>query len=210
MFIISIKNGKKKIAAVLALAVAVVAVVAVSAKVRSKSPQAVNAGKKYSLSASSNNERIAFFKQFGWQAKQDPLSEKDVTIPEKFNNVFINYNNIQKEQGLDLEPYAGKQCKQYIYEITNYPQQQSMRGTLLVYNGRVIGGDLSTTELDGFMTGFSGQTESNDNSESNRSSSCTSSGAQKKASSSSVASSKIEEASQPSSSQIPANAWPTD
>ena len=209
MFVISIKNGKKKIAAVLALAVAVVAVAAVSAKVRGTSPQAVNAGKKYGLSASDNTERVAFFKQFGWQVKAEPLSEMVVTIPEKFNDVYINYNNIQQEQGLDLKPYAGKQCKQYIYEITNYPQQQSMRGTILVYGGRVIGGDISTPALDGFMTGFDGQINSNDNSVSGPVLAYTKGGTLKGSASSSQ-SSKTEEASKPASSQIPANAWPTD
>lgn len=209
MFVISIKNGKKKMAAILALVVAVVAVAAVSAKVRGTSQQAVDAGKKYSLSASNNTERIAFFKQFGWQAKQEPLSEKDVTIPEKFNDIYINYNNIQEEQGLDLKPYAGKQCKQYIYEITNYPQQKSMRGTILVYNGKVIGGDLSTTELDGFMTGFDGQIDSDDNSLSGPAVAYSSDGTLKDASSS-LPGTKTEETSKPVSSQIPANAWPTD
>lgn len=208
MFVVSIKHGKKKLAAVIAAVAAVLAVAGVSAYVRGAEPKAVNAGKKYSLAASDNNERVAFFKQFGWQVKEEPVSEREVSIPEEFNDVYISYNNIQQEQGLDIKPYAGKKCTQYIYEVTNYPRQESMRGTILVYNGRVIGGDLSTAALDGFMTGFDGQINSDDNSLAGPAPAYGDDGLLTDASASQP--SEVEETSKPSSSQVPANAWPTD
>lgn len=34
-----------------------------------------------------------------------------------------------------------------------------MRAVLLVYEGEVIGGDISSVAIDGFMTGFGGEKE---------------------------------------------------
>lgn len=213
MFVLSFRTDRRKTIAVLAAALVVVTAVMVLTRLHQSAPTAECAGKKYSLAASTNAERIAFFKQFGWEVKAEPLSTQDVTIPQKFDEVYVNYNNIQQEQGLDLTPYAGKTCKQWIYEVTNYPQQESMRGTILVLNGQVIGGDLSTPALDGFMTGFDGQVESEDFSQGQPTLSrglngvlTLDSGTKK----SSANTSSVEEAKKPVSSQIPANAWPTD
>ena len=162
MFVLSVKPNRKKTIAVLGVLLVAVTAVIVLVSLRSSGAQAESAGKKYSLSAGTNEERMAFFKQFGWEVKTEPISTGDITIPANFSDVYTAYNNIQKEQGLDLLPYAGKTCTQWIYQITNYPQQEYMRGTILVCDGKVVGGDLSTPQLDGFMTGFDGQVESND------------------------------------------------
>lgn len=209
MFVVSIKNAKRKLIAILAVILVIVTLAIVLTKLHTGSQNAEYADKKYSLAAGTNEEKITFFKQFGWNAETEPLSVKDVTIPQTFNDVYVNYNNIQKEQGLDLMPYAGKTCKQWVYQITNYPQQESMRGTILVYNDRVIGGDLSTPELNGFMTGFDGQINSNDYSLDQPTLSRDINGTLT-AVSSVPASSATPEAKKAVSSQIPANAWPTD
>lgn len=211
MFVLSVKHDRKKTITVLAVLLVAVTAVITLVSLHSASPQAVSSGKKYSLSAATNDERVAFFKQFGWDVKSEPTSSGEVTIPEKFNDVYTTYNNIQKEQGLDLLPYAGKTVEQWIYDVTNYPQQQNMRATILVYNGRVIGGDLSTPELDGFMTGFDGQMESQDYSIDQPTLARSNTGTLTSVSSASAAqTSSVQEAKRAVSSTIPANAWPTD
>ena len=71
---------------------------------------------------------------------------------------YEKYNEIQKAQNLDLTPYAGKRAKRWTYNIKNYPGYEGDSGTvqanILVYEGAVIGGDICSTELDGFMQGF--------------------------------------------------------
>ena len=71
---------------------------------------------------------------------------------------MTKYNEIQKAQNLDLTPYAGKRAKRWTYNIKNYPGYEGDSGTvqanILVYEGAVIGGDICSTELDGFMQGF--------------------------------------------------------
>lgn len=211
MFVLSVKHNRKK--TILVLAVLLVAVTAIIALLgmHHASPQAVCSGKKYALSAATNEERVAFFKQFGWDVKSEPASSGEVIIPEKFNDVYNTYNNIQKEQGLDLLPYAGKTVQQWIYQVTNYPQQEAMRGTILVYNGKVVGGDLSTPQLDGFMTGFDGQVESQDYSIDQPTLARNNTGTLTSVSSASAAqTSSVQEAKKAASSTIPANAWPTD
>ncbi len=237
MFVLSVKPSRKKTVAVLCVLLVAVTAVILLVSLRSSNAQADSAGEKYSLNAGTNEERVAFFKQFGWDVKAEPVSTGDISIPATFSDVYTAYNNIQKEQGLDLLPYAGKTCTQYIYQITNYPQQEYMRGTLLVYKGKVVGGDLSTPQLDGFMTGFDGQTESNDytldqptlsrgplgdliDNDSGASSALSSaaSKAPAKAVSSAAPASKAPSkgssaargTKKPTSSTIPANAWPTD
>lgn len=220
MFIFSVKADKRKICVALAAVLLVVTSVIVIAKMRTEKPSAVSAGMKYSLSAGTSDERIAFFQQFNWQVAPEPVSVQDVTIPATFNDVYTNYNRIQKDQGLDLTPYAGKVCRQWVYVVLNYPDETPVRATILVYNNLVIGGDLSTTAVDGFMAGFRGEQSSFDLMKSasgvSGASSKAASAASSKASSSKPASSKAPassseaEAKPKTSSAIPTNAWPTD
>jgi len=235
MFIFSIKADKKKICVVLAVILLAVTSVIVLTKFHNSVPTAECGGVKYTLSAGSNEERVSFFSQFGWKVDTEPVEIKDVVIPAKFNDVYLSYNNIQKEQGLDLEPYEGKTCRQWVYSVKNYPQSTNVRATILVLNNRVIGGDLSTTALDGFMTGFTGEQPSMDNSLDSMMASSTpssvadksgaSSAAANKSKASSVAPNKSKASSAAAnkskassaaanksgvSSAIPTNAWPTD
>ena len=204
MLTFTVKADKRKMFIVLAVLLLAVTAAIVLTKVHNAVPSAECAGVKYTLSAATNEERVSFFSQFGWKVDAEPVEIKDVVIPAKFNDVYISYNNIQKEQGLDLEPYAGKTCHQWVYTVKNYPQSTDVRATLLVFDNRVIGGDLSTTALDGFMTGFRGEQESDDYSMDLMLNSSASSAAETKSLESKA------QAKGSASSAIPANAWPTD
>ncbi len=65
--------------------------------------------------------------------------------------VYNNYNNLQLEAGYDLSLYKGKDCIMYTYEIYNHPFGKAF-AHIIVYKGEVIGGDISSVNLDGFMT----------------------------------------------------------
>lgn len=100
-------------------------------------------------------DRLVFIRSFGWQIKEEPVQVEEVLIPESFDGVYEEYNDIQKEQGLDLTKNAGRLCTKYTYEITNYPTgEKGVLINLLVYKGTVIGGDVMSPKLDGFMHGF--------------------------------------------------------
>ncbi len=80
---------------------------------------------------------------------------EDVMIPTEFNDVYTQYNEMQKQQGFNLEAYRGECAKRIAYEVTNYPgQEENVRANVLVYDGKVIGGDICSIESDGFIQGF--------------------------------------------------------
>ena len=110
------------------------------------------------MKATNNDERVAFFSQFGLEAAEEPIEVKEIVIPAEFDDNYIRYNEIQKKQGLDLEPFKGTRVKYWSYEILNYPGLENsdgrIRGNLLIYNGIIIGGDVSDIALDGFMHTF--------------------------------------------------------
>lgn len=122
-----------------------------------------NAQQKYnntinSLSAVSENEILLFILNYGWQVDEEPIDVRDVVIPESFDEVYNNYNKIQSEQGFNLEKYAGQKVKRWTYIIRNYPgttpNDDFIRINILVSDGVVIGGDVCSVKLDGFMHGF--------------------------------------------------------
>ena len=66
-------------------------------------------------------DRIGFLAQFGWETSGAPTEQTDVTVPAEFDKIMKSYNEVQKQQGLDLTKYKGKTVTRYTYEITNYP-----------------------------------------------------------------------------------------
>ena len=111
-----------------------------------------------------NEQRLDFVKSFGWEVVEEPVEVMEVIIPKEFDSVYEGYNSMQKKQGFDLTKHAGKRCKRYSYEVTNYPGQESdVRFHLIVRDNKVIGGDISSLLAGGFMHGFNApetQTES--------------------------------------------------
>lgn len=166
MFVYSVKASKKRVFIILiVLAVAVGAVFVFfsnSADMASKTP-------KVNVTAGTNEERIAFLSQFGWKAGADPLEVREVVIPAVFDQVYQNYNTLQQRQDFDLAKYAEKRVKRWTYAITNYPGYAAdsglVRANLLVYDGKVIGGDICSIELNGFMHGFQVESMTTDASE---------------------------------------------
>jgi hypothetical protein len=110
---------------------------------------------KYKLTAGTNQERINFLSQFGWQVNNKPISQQDIVVPKKFEKEYEDYNKIQKKQGLDLKKFEGKTCKKIVYFITNYPEKaEEIKATLLIRSNKVIGGDISSSKYKGLMHGF--------------------------------------------------------
>ena len=103
----------------------------------------------------SNEERIAFLEQFGWQVDATPVESTTVTIPREFDKVFAAYNELQRRQGLDLSTYSGKTVERYTYTVTNYENYEgAVLANLLIYRGRVIGADICSADTAGFVHGL--------------------------------------------------------
>lgn len=98
--------------------------------------------------------REQFLRSFGYECDISSETEKQTVIPSEFDEVYSKYNDLQKSQGYDLSAYRGKTVKLYSVRITNYDNEQNVYASLLVLDGKIIGGDVHSTELDGFMHGF--------------------------------------------------------
>ena len=95
-------------------------------------------------SPATNDGRIAFLRGFGWEVAASPVESSQVKIPREATAVFERYNQLQKSQGYDLTPYAGKNVMRFVYKITNYPgASEPVYATLLVYKNQIIGGDVT-------------------------------------------------------------------
>ncbi len=102
-----------------------------------------------------NEDRVNFLAQFGWQVKPEAVESVEVTVPEEFDKIFTAYNELQKRQGLDLSKYKKKNVQRYTYEITNYDGYDGVvYANILVYRNRVIGGDVCSADVKGFMHGL--------------------------------------------------------
>ena len=98
--------------------------------------------------------RVAFLADCGWSVETPALKEETVLIPKQFNAVFETYNDLQKQQGFDLSRYAGKEVKLYTYKVVGSNLGENVIATLYVSGGNVVGGDVHSTALDGFMCGL--------------------------------------------------------
>ena len=96
-----------------------------------------------------------FLSQFGWTVSAEPIETKTVTIPAEFDKVFAAYNELQKSQGLNLAKYKNKEVTRYTFSVTNYEGYDgTVWANVLVWRNRVIGGDICSADVSGFVHGF--------------------------------------------------------
>jgi hypothetical protein len=151
MFVYSFKASKRQIISMILCVVMLIAVlvVAILWPLGSASAETFEP-----VGGNSNDERVAFLKDLGYEIDAKASTVKEVLIPDEFDDVFERYNKIQKEAGMDLEPYHGKRVKCWTYQVSNIPSQGVVQANVFIYKNKIIGGDVSSTALDGFMHGL--------------------------------------------------------
>lgn len=92
--------------------------------------------------------RLKYIAGLGIEVQTGDFKEKQVQIPLEFKAVYKNYNKLQEKAGYDLSNYKGVSATLYSYGARN---AAGYTVNLLVYRGRIIGGDFSSTALDGEM-----------------------------------------------------------
>lgn len=102
--------------------------------------------------ALTNTMRLDYLKNTGYVVIEDMPSTKNVILPEIFSDVYSNYNDLQLSAGYDLSLYKGCEVTIYSYQI-NAPGDYdgTCFANMIVYNNRIIGGDVSSAALGGFM-----------------------------------------------------------
>ena len=158
MFVVSLSKNKIKKTLLITGAVILISVCAVVLLSFAGRVQQIRNGDAPALSAASEEEILTFISGYGWQVDESPVEVREVIIPATFDEVYKNYNQIQTEQGFNLEKYAGQRVKRWTYIVRNYPETSPaddfIRINILVSDGVVIGGDVCSVKLDGFMHGF--------------------------------------------------------
>lgn len=105
----------------------------------------------------SADDAAEFLTQFGWTVDAGSVETANVTIPAEFDKIFAGYNEMQKAQGLDLSKYKRKSVTRYTFTVTNYRDYDgTVYANVLVYRNRVIGGDICSADVSGFIHGFEG------------------------------------------------------
>lgn len=149
MMVMTTKLDLKKILVVLAAIVGVIVALVLLLQGNDESTPTATAA------VSSNDGRVQFLKNFGWEVTTSPKESGQVKIPAESTEVFDRYNALQKSQGYDLSQYAGKTVMRYVYEIKNFPEAtEPVYATVLVYKNQVIGGDVTNTAAKGAVQGF--------------------------------------------------------
>ncbi len=101
------------------------------------------------------DDRIAFLGQFGWEVNPATVETAEITVPQEFDKILKTYNEVQKQQGLDLTKYRGKNVTRYTYEITNYNGYSGkVYANIIIFKNRVVGGDICSADVNGFIHGF--------------------------------------------------------
>ena len=105
------------------------------------------------INAKTNAQRVSFIKSLGFVPDENSAESKTVTVPAVFSAVYENYNLLQKEAGYDLSAYRGAKITLYTYPVGKIRKDcnDDYYINLMVYKGRVIGGDISSRNIDGEM-----------------------------------------------------------
>ncbi|MBE6899781.1 MAG: DUF4830 domain-containing protein [Ruminococcaceae bacterium] len=100
-----------------------------------------NAAESISLRVTNNEERTGYIASKGFKTAEEPSLVEEILLPEEFDEILSEYNEIQKESGFDLSPYLGKKVKKYVYPIEG---KEEVFATLYVYENKVIAADIAS------------------------------------------------------------------
>jgi hypothetical protein len=109
-----------------------------------------------SIRVESPADIVAFLGTFGWAVEPEPVTVRNVQIPARFTEAYQQYNNLQKQQGFDLSRYRADIVESYTFRVLNHPVVGDVFANVLVFRNRIIGGDICSFAINGFMTTFDG------------------------------------------------------
>lgn len=157
MFIYSLRASSIKFVGAVALSVAaLITLVALVPQTEARDTTVEARGVEYVYSGiKSDEDRVKFLAQFGVTVEPTAISSEEVRIPDTFDKVYLGYNEIQRAQGLDLSDYKKKKITRYTYRVTGYEGYDGeVLANLLIYRDKVIGGDVCSADVNGFVHGF--------------------------------------------------------
>ena len=119
MFIVTTKFSKKKAVTGIIILAVVLTIIIILAGIGAKSK--ATSAPALSATVKDNAQRVEYLQKLGWQVEVEAIDQQNITIPKQFNEIYEEYNSLQKKQGFDLKDYAGMDATRYTYQILNYP-----------------------------------------------------------------------------------------
>ena len=156
MYVLTLKWNKKTAAAlIVAAALLLVALILLVANGGKKDSEDVVPG----VRLTSCEKRVEYLASLGWTVDAASETSQDIVIPREFNEVYQKYNELQLAQGFDLRDYCGMDAMIYCYAVSNHPSGEQAIAQLILFADEVIGGDIHSTSLGGFMHGIKPQSD---------------------------------------------------
>lgn len=105
-------------------------------------------------SAETNEERLAYLAQRGWEVDAEPVETLHLQLPEEFQDTeYDAYNALQLSQGFDLRKYAGLSVVRYTYTVKNYPDRNdTVQLNLYCCEDIIVAGDVMALGENGFQS----------------------------------------------------------
>lgn len=90
--------------------------------------------------------------EFGWEVDPTPLSDEEFRLDDQLSE---DYLALQQASGFDLKDDLGQTVRRYTFSVLNYPSGETdVLADLLVRDGQVVGGDIRSASLTGFICGL--------------------------------------------------------
>lgn len=93
----------------------------------------------------------AYLLENGWETDSEMISSEEITIPYEFNETYSHFNDIQKQQGFDLNRFRGENALLITCPVTNYDSENDITAELIVKDTQLIAASLICTGKNGFI-----------------------------------------------------------
>ncbi len=94
-----------------------------------------------SVNGSDDVACAAFLRSLGYEAQLPAAEVREIRLPDVFDEALNTYNALQRQVHFDLSGYAGMRVKYRTYHL-----DESAFAHLYVYNGSIIGGDITDSK----------------------------------------------------------------
>ena len=95
----------------------------------------------------------AFLSKQGFEIAEN-FSAEEVILPRENDPAWKSYLHLQRENGFSMEAYCGSTVLKLTFTILNYPEEDTIYANLYWSDGQIIGGDIMSPAVDGFMHGL--------------------------------------------------------
>lgn len=100
----------------------------------------------------SNAQRVDYLRSLGWDVEEEPIETLQFLFPEKLEEPYLSYNELQIPQGFDLSACCGKQVARYTYAVKNHPTRvEGVQANLYICEDVPVAGDIFCAGSEGFQ-----------------------------------------------------------